>query len=82
MLQILIWLGSGFAFAIGLVVGMSAALWMTGNSNRHRDEDVAMFRERNNIERQSADALARIAYLMEMVDARTPREDESELTDG
>jgi hypothetical protein len=76
MLQILIWLGSGFAFAIGLVVGISAALWMAGNSNRHRDEDVAMFRERNNIERQSADALARIAYVMEMVEARKESEDD------
>lgn len=60
MTTILIWLGSGFAFSAGVVVGVKVFV-MPSKSDKLRDEynreSVELMRERNEIDREIVQSL-------------------------
>lgn len=63
-MSILIWLGSGFAFAVGVAVG---AWCMRAINNAHKGHDakaVVLLRERNEIGEKQVSVLSRIAELV------------------
>ena len=64
LLTILIWLGSGFAFAVGFIVGMCIMGRAMSNEKKNNDlaaEVNALLRERNAIGERQAAALEQIA---------------------
>lgn len=64
LLTILVWLGSGFAFAVGVIVGMcimGRAMSNEKKNNAITDEVNALLRERNAIGERQAAALEQIA---------------------
>jgi uncharacterized membrane-anchored protein YhcB (DUF1043 family) len=67
-LTILIWLGSGFAFAVGVIFGIiiTGLIW----KDRKKADDIAaevnaLLKERNEIGSRQADALERVADAVE-----------------
>lgn len=64
LLTILVWLGSGFAFSVGVLVGawLCRLSFSRSTSDRQvQDDSLAALRERNEIGREQCDALHRIA---------------------
>lgn len=70
MEAILIWLGSGFAFGVGVVCGI--AIFKIASGNSARDEEFAknqaktleLLEQRNEIGRRQIDAMEEIAAAM------------------
>ncbi len=60
MTTVLIWLGSGFAFSVGVIVGVKVFV-MPSKSDKLRDEynreSVELMRERNEIDREVVESL-------------------------
>ena len=65
MIDILIWLGSGFAFALGICVGAWAMRATFPKDSRNLDNANDLLRERNEIGRRQVAALERIASKLE-----------------
>jgi uncharacterized protein YneF (UPF0154 family) len=67
-LTILIWLGSGFAFAVGVCLG----IWLTARSMRdtHKQDllnarSIELLEERNKIGKRQAEAMERLGDVTE-----------------
>ena len=70
MTTILIWLGSGFAFAAGFMVGIWLMTWKKGNQDAQNDltaDSLVELRRRNEIGLRQAEALERVAIAVESI---------------
>lgn len=72
MLTVIIWLGSGFAFVVGVFVGAVMLRWMrrsdddaTARVLEHYSRSESLMIERNDIERACVDAIQRLATAAE-----------------
>ena len=65
MTTILIWLGSGFAFSVGVFCGVAFVSWGAKNQKAAIGPIEKRLEDRNEIERQQAAYLLRIAECME-----------------
>lgn len=68
VLQLLIWLGSGFAFAVGVTLGVFLTVQVTKRGDRgERTAEAAnlLLRERNVIGERQVQALCRISEAIE-----------------
>ncbi len=67
-LTILIWLGSGFALAVGVFIGATLMCWVANARSKTDEtaaESVTLLRERNEIGTRQAELLVRIACCLE-----------------
>lgn len=62
MLTILIWLGSGFAFAVGIAVGVWMCRGDGAKQAAHAMATNSLLQERNKIGERQAAALERLAF--------------------
>lgn len=66
MTTILIWLGSGFAFSVGVFCGVISVSWGVKNQKAAVGPSEKLLEERNEIGRTQAAYLLRIAECMEL----------------
>lgn len=79
MTTIVVWLGSGFAFAVGIACGVWVCSVGIKRANTQSDDATQLLRERNEIGRMQVSELTRIADLVEeMSDAVLEARDNAE----
>lgn len=65
VLTLLIWLGSGFTFALGILVGAKVFKGSSKTFDKFQQASLAALQRRNEIGERQAEALERIVYLTE-----------------
>jgi len=81
MTTILIWLGSGFAFTVGVMCGAYMARGMRQDNRDYLKESLLMTSDRNDIDRECRDAQCRMAGALEEIAMWVQSEDDDEYDD-
>jgi len=81
MTTILIWLGSGFAFTVGIMCGAYMARNLSREAKDVNQQTLMLMSDRNDIDRECRDAQCRMSDALEEIALWVRSEDDDEYDD-